>query len=164
MKWYRNQKIKSKLILGFLVLSILAAIVGGFGVLTIVRIKASADDIFRVNVTALQHAGVAAMKTQSVISSAQALSKMDYATEKDAIEVNGARIVQDMAQVDGILENLGGIVTGDLKSKTFEEITASWDTLKTYLNSVIEKMKVQNGASMAESAIRLSTNVATQAD
>jgi len=160
MKWYRNQKIKNKLIFGFMVVSILAAIIGGFGILTLLQIKANTDKTFRVNVLALQYAGKAAMKTQAIVNDAQLLAKKDFIQEKDAINTGSVRIMQDIEEVEKILESLGNVVNGDMKNGILNDIASNWSSLKMYIESVIEYMKENNGAELAERAIRISNNSA----
>jgi methyl-accepting chemotaxis protein len=160
MKWYSNQKIKSKLIIGFLVVSIIAAIVGGFGILTIARIKSNADKMYTENVRALQYAGLAAMKTQALVSKVQALSQMDVTTQKGSIQANAEIIKKSMSEVDGILENLSTAVNKDVKESSYKDLTGNWEYLKKYVNSAIDSFNQGEGASGAQTAIKLSNTMA----
>jgi methyl-accepting chemotaxis protein len=155
MKWYSNQKIKNKLVLGFLAVAVIAALVGGFGMLTIAQIKANADKLFEENAMALEYAGLAAMKTQGLVSSAQTLSQMDRSTQKDTIEFYGEKMKATMDEVDGILEKLGSVVNEEVKENIISAIITYWEYLKSYTGSVIDSMTGDDGADLVRNFVKL---------
>jgi len=160
MKWYSNQKIKNKLILGFLIVAVIAALVGGFGMLTIVQIKANADKLYTENAIALEYAGMAAMKTQGLVSSAQSLSQMDPSSQKDTIKFNGERMRSNMDEVDDILEKLGNVVNEEVKESIVSAIATNWEYLKRYTSSVIDSMMEEDGADLVRNYIKLANTAA----
>jgi methyl-accepting chemotaxis protein len=159
MKWYLNQKIKNKLILGFLVLSIIAAIVGGVGIVTIVQIKSDSDKMYQESTMAMQFAGSAAMKTHALVSNAQSLSQMNPASQKSSIQANSEGIITTMAEVDGILSSLGNVVDNNVKESTFQDINSSWSNLENIINTVVKCMGEEDGATRAVVSMKLANTV-----
>ncbi len=61
MKWFENLKIARKLIVGFLVIAIIAAAVGGLGIINILKIKNADTNLYEMDALGLQYSGSASV-------------------------------------------------------------------------------------------------------
>jgi methyl-accepting chemotaxis protein len=57
MVWFKNQKISRKLIIGFLIVAIIAAIVGAVGIINLLKIKQADTELYENEALALQYSG-----------------------------------------------------------------------------------------------------------
>ena len=130
MKWYTNRKIKKTLINGFLLISVIAAIVGGFGILTIAQMRNSAQRMYNESALSLQYAGMAAMKTQNAYSSALSLSTLDIKKDKSTIMTVTADLTKALDEVDKNLKNLGGSLSVKEKDALLKDVNSNWEDLK----------------------------------
>ncbi|SHH61835.1 methyl-accepting chemotaxis protein [Sporobacter termitidis DSM 10068] len=157
MKWYTNLKITNKLVFGFLVLAIIAAIVGGFGMLTITQLRAIDKKLYEENAVALQYAGTAALGAQMVMSDAQALSKMDASSNISNIKKSIDTMATEMASVDELINKLQGVLTTQDTTDTLADISKNWTDFKTYVNVVGQSMTKKDGASAANGSLLIAT-------
>ncbi len=66
MNWYKNMPIATKLIIGFLVVAVLAAVIGVIGIINLTRINSSSTLLYQQNALGLQYSGEAASTFQRV--------------------------------------------------------------------------------------------------
>ncbi len=66
MKWFRDLSITKKLVIGFLIVVLVAAGVGTFGIINMSQIKQSDSSLYNQNTLSLQYSGSAAVNFQQL--------------------------------------------------------------------------------------------------
>jgi methyl-accepting chemotaxis protein len=155
MKWYTNLKITNKLILGFLVLSVIAAIVGGYGMLTLTQMRTIDEKLYKENAVALGNVGALAVSTQQIMSNTQSLSKMDPKTSKTSIKNAALTLDQLIASVETSMETLTGVLVKQEAKDIMSDASQKWTEFKTYVVVAEKAMTEQGSPDISDGAIKM---------
>jgi methyl-accepting chemotaxis protein len=139
MNWYRNMKIAQKLIIGFLVMAIIAAVVGAVGIFSISNIKQADQRLYNEDSLGMQYAGNAAVTIMQVryLSTKLALDK------GDAIKATVDTLSETYDQMDEYLKKCHETIKDPEITAFLNQIQADWDKYKPTMKE--ENQKVVNG-------------------
>jgi methyl-accepting chemotaxis protein len=135
MKWIYNMKIKSKLIVGFVIVTLISAIVGVIGVISIKNLDRLNQEMYEsVTVSISEMCQVATLSETLKID----LNNMINATNEADIIRYGNEINEDQEKIDKLMSAIDQkIVSSDMKdqlkvlSKTREEFRQQLDRVKS---------------------------------
>ena len=135
MSWFRNFKISKKIIAGFLTVALIAAIVGGIGIINLATLSAKNQSMYQNDARALQYSGQAAVNFQQLRYN---IIKMLSQTEE--LDRSDTMILVDQFYAytdDGLKELQKGIVfaNSDILD-ILANINASWSTYKSYIDTM----------------------------
>ncbi|HWQ51779.1 MAG TPA: HAMP domain-containing methyl-accepting chemotaxis protein, partial [Terriglobales bacterium] len=146
-KWYENLKISAKLQIGFLLISILAAISGGVGLLNIDKISGGGVLLYEENTLGLDYAGSAEAYYQRIRFNAVKAILSDEYTD-DAISKIDAYALK-CEEYLGLYES--GIIS-DVDRVQYDELEQSWGQYKSLVSDAMAYAKAGDSA-MAESVL-----------
>jgi len=121
MKWFENIKISKKLIVGFLLVAILAAVVGVVGVFNINSIRQSDTQLYQEDTMGLQYAGDAGVTFQQIRYNCLKIVYLDK-TETSSIKETAEAIEEYSDKLDGLLTQCGATITDSQIKSHLNEI------------------------------------------
>ena len=123
MKWYKNRRISVKLIIGFLIVAIIAVVVGGVGVINLTTMEKASTELYQQNGLGLQNAGNAATIFQRVRFNTLKLTT--YTTDTDIAD--GITYVNDIkVEMNAILNDLDTIIYSTEGKAHLATIKTEW--------------------------------------
>ena len=124
MKWFNNMRIAAKLILGFLIVAIIAGVVGGVGLVNINKIADADTQLFGRNALGLDYSGNASVLYQRIRFNVVKMMVVD-----DISEVNNAvdNINNYSSEVNKYLDLYNNLDISDENRALFNEIGPKWD-------------------------------------
>lgn len=135
MRWFYNLKISAKLIIGFLVVAVIAAVVGGVALVNINNMSEADVLLYEENTLGLDYAADAALRFQRMrFNTAKILLFNDSEQQSECIEKIEEHIVNTEEYL-GLYED--GIIT-DTDRKQFDELKPQWEEYKSLINKEIE--------------------------
>jgi methyl-accepting chemotaxis protein len=160
MSWFKNLKISKKLIVGFLVVAILAAIVGVIGIVTNVRTSRNGDILFEDCTQILEYTGSAAVCFQQIrynairVNSLAADDKTTMKTYSDDIDVQAA-------QIDEMLAKSQKILTDGTNGELLDKIQSEWDEYSGIMKKVMDSY-INGDGSYAKEILPAAAKLATE--
>ncbi len=135
MKWYRNLKISAKLIIGFLVVAIIAAVVGIVGLMNISRMNEGSNLLFNKNTLGLAYSGDSFGTFQRLRYNALKLTIVETEEEE---EETIALIEELCSTIDTLLGKYEGTIETKDDRSLYEIVCAGWEEYKGYMQEVIQ--------------------------
>jgi methyl-accepting chemotaxis protein len=134
MKRFSDLKIGTKLLVGFLIVAVLAAVVGYVGILNLNAIKSSDHDLYAENVSGLDNAGFAALYFQNVrFSVLQSLTVSDAEQRNECLD----GIQSSAAKVDEYLKAYEKGIVDEQDSQLFSKMKTQWGNYNALVANVI---------------------------
>lgn len=115
MKLYRNAKISAKLIIGFLIIALIAATLGGFGVYNLQKVSNADKHLYEENTMGVNYSSSAGTYFQRV---RYLLLEMTVLDTKDQRDENVTKVKDFTAKITELLTNYGKIPMKDPEEKT----------------------------------------------
>ena len=138
MKWFFNMKIGSKLLTGFILVAIIAGVVGGVGILNIQSLSESDTELYEkmtVPISQMSNVGIAFQRTRVN------LRDMILAQEQVDIQAYIERIDQRRAEIDKWSSEFEGLIISDQMREAFKEYTEAKAIFREEVDNVIELAK-----------------------
>jgi methyl-accepting chemotaxis protein len=145
MKWFKNIKIRRKLISGFLIVALLALLVGIVGMAGLFQIKSADSSLYKDNALALRYSGQAAVTFQQLRYN---LLKLQTLT-KDSDISDTQKLIDEFKTKTGIyIDDFLAVLDGNAEASEemvalSDEIDTKWqeytDILVDYLKDFIAK-------------------------
>lgn len=135
MKWYKNLNIAPKLIIGFLVVSIVAAVVGIVGLINIKNINEEDTLLYTQNTLGIAYSGDTYANFERLRYNALKLTVVQ--TEEEEAECV-AKVEELCSKVDDLLLKYKNTIESDEDAAYIEEIDAKWKEYRGYMQRVIE--------------------------
>ncbi|WP_324361250.1 HAMP domain-containing methyl-accepting chemotaxis protein [Acetivibrio sp.] len=137
MRWYYNLKISAKLIVGFLLLAVVAGVVGVIALININNMSKADVALYEDNTMGINYAAGASLRFQ----------RMRYNSAKilvyDANQVSKAvdKIDEHIENTEKYLSLYESVITSDEDRRQFEELKALWEKYKTLVDKEVELVK-----------------------
>jgi methyl-accepting chemotaxis protein len=157
--WYKNQKISNKLVLGFLIISLIATIIGVVGIFNILSITKADTALYEENTLGLQYIGDVARNFERLRFNNVMLSLQENANDKQTYIEKVTDLVQT---VDKALEQYKSTISDDEKTEEYNEVVSNWTKYKPLVDELIRLSN--NRASQAEKLSLISSYKATGDD
>lgn len=135
MKWFKNLKIAAKLIIGFLLVAIIAVVVGIVGLTNMYKINEGSDLLFRRDTLGLAYAGDSSTTFQRLRYNALKLTIVD--TEEDKAETI-TKMEEFCTTIDDLLLKYENTIEGEEETSFFEQLSTDWEEYKAYTKEVIK--------------------------
>ena len=134
MKWYANMKIATKLIIGFLVVAIIAGVVGAIGLVNINQIGQADTKLYQVNTMGIDYSARASIYFQRIrFNSVKAIITHGTSTQDDCLQ----NISNYTAIVDENIENYESGDISDENRKLIESLKPQWEKYQALMDEVI---------------------------
>ena len=123
MNWYKNKQISTKLLIGFIVVALIAVIIGAVGFLNLTTMEKASTELYKQNGLGLQYTGNAATTFQMVRFNTLKLTT--YTTDADI--ANGISFCDDIKkELDTLLDSLDNIIYSDAGKAHLVTIEKEW--------------------------------------
>lgn len=136
MKWFEDINIAKKLFITFTIVAIMGVVIGGIGIINIIRIDKADTTLYEEGALGLNYAGSAAVELQQVRYDALKLAYLDVNKTSDIDQT--VKEIEDLTStVDGIFSDLKSTMKSqDVLSKlsTFE---TEWESYKSSVDKFI---------------------------
>jgi len=143
MKWFYNLKIRTKLLAGFIVVAIIACIVGVLGVSNIVVLSQSDTVLYEkmtVPIEQMSHIGVAFQRTRVNVRD------MIEAQDQEDIQANIEKVKQRRSEIDKWSTEFEELMISDEIKDAFKQFTEAKAVFRTEVDKVIELAKQNKDA------------------
>lgn len=134
MTWYKNLRIATKLILGFLVVAFVAAVVGIVGLSNIFEINEGDTLLFEKNTLGIAYSGDSSTNFERLRYNALKLVLVE--TEADKAEAVST-IEELCTTIENLLLKYQGIIESEEEKAAFEELSSRWEEYKAYMQQVV---------------------------
>lgn len=134
MKRYKNWKIASKLIAGFLMVALIAALLGAVGVVSIQQLRDADDNLYHENTLGVALSSSAGTYLQRIRY--LSLEMMEFDTDEQREETIG-KLQKFMGVIDDILKQYKDRMV-DEDPTVILKVVKEWDDYKGYLNEIID--------------------------
>jgi methyl-accepting chemotaxis protein len=158
LAWYKNQKISKKLIIGFLIVALLAAIVGAVGVISILNINEAGTALYEENALGIYYIGEAAKSFQRLRYQTVMLATQETSEGKEKYIT---RVSDCISVIDTTGEQYQNIITTTEGEALYNHIVNSWLLYKT---SVEKLIKLAENGTQNEMLALISSNQALGED
>ncbi|WP_265447217.1 methyl-accepting chemotaxis protein [Acetivibrio straminisolvens] len=139
MQWYYNLKISAKLIIGFLVLAVIAAIVGGIALVNINNMSQEDVELYEENTMGISYAAEAALQFQRMRFNVVKIMLFETSQQiNETIE----RIEEHGVNVEKYLDMYEETITNETERKVFEDVKPKWEKYKSLVDREIEFVKL----------------------
>lgn len=140
MKWFHNMKIASKLITGFIIVALIACIVGVTGLVNLNAIQKADTLLYEENTLGLAYAGNAAIYYQRIRFNAIKF----FAFSDDEIQQTCVNNIKNYsAKADEYLKLYeDGIITEEDRNQ-FDELNSHWKKYKPYIDEFIQLIQTE---------------------
>jgi len=145
MKWFENIKISKKLILGFLVVALLAAVVGAVAIFNILGMSEADTALYEEDSLGLQYAGSAAVNFQQVRYNALKMVYLDADAKADIRETS-ASIEAFRTTLDELFAKCDSTIKSEKILAFLNELDDEWETYKPMLQNLIDYKSSGNQA------------------
>lgn len=129
MTWYRNKNIAAKLVIGFLVVALLAAVVGGVGIFALNTMAKADRLLYEENAAGLEFSGEAAEYFQRIRFNTLKMAVADTIDMRNTSIANVNQYVEDVDYYLG--EYAAGIVTEEDR-QIYQTLEPQWIKYKDY--------------------------------
>ncbi len=151
MTWYKNLRIATKLILGFLVVAFISAVVGIVGLSNIYEINDGDTLLYEKYTLGIAYGGEAYGKFERLRYNALKLAIV----ETEADEAEAIAIIEEMrTDIDDLLLKYKDTIKSDEDRDLHEEISLDWEQYKVYMQEVVNYTNAGQDAE-AEKVIRV---------
>ncbi len=140
MKWFLNMKIAAKLILGFLIVAIIAGVVGGIGLINLNKMASADRQLYEINVLGLQYSGEAAEYFQRIRFNAVKMITIEDLAEQDK-SINN--IINYSADIKDILESYGNLNISDENRMLLGELLPIWERYESLADNYINLVQME---------------------
>jgi methyl-accepting chemotaxis protein len=134
MKWYVNQKIASKLIIGFLIVAFIAAVVGGVGFANLFLMAKADKLLYEENAAGLEFSGSAAEYFQRIRFNTLRVTVSESASDRNASIDNINRYMED---AEFYLKEYEDGIISQTDREIFDNLKPLWEQFKTYTSNVV---------------------------
>jgi methyl-accepting chemotaxis protein len=135
MKWFKNLKIAVKLVIAFLVVAIIAAVVGVLGLKDIIRINEGSNLLFSQNTLGIAYSGDSYGSFERLRYNALKLTVVK--TEEEEAEC--IKKVNDLcSSIDTLLDKYNNLDENNEDKASFEALHTAWEEYRGYMQKVIE--------------------------
>ncbi|NMA26025.1 MAG: HAMP domain-containing protein [Clostridiales bacterium] len=151
MKWFLNLKISRKLIIGFLIVSILGLIMGLVGIVGILKITENENKLYDTNTKAAISIGNAQQAFLSLNVSIKDLfiySGQDRSAYYDSIREN-----LDLVQAE--LNNYGAVVPEGQDRINFDQLTTQFEQYKMSVDTIVKMSQTDASTGSLRSLIQM---------
>lgn len=123
MKRFIDLKISSKLVIGFLIIAMLAAVIGAVGLLSLLNLWKEDKQLYEENTLALQHAGSASTTFVLIRYNTYKLSVLEDPGKLQ--EVSGDSVML-LERLDDYLQKCGAALVNKELKETFQKLEDEW--------------------------------------
>lgn len=148
MKWFLNKKIAVKLISSFLVVAVIAGIVGGVGLININRISDADVLLYEENLLGVDYSGEAAEYFQRIRFNTIKMIAIDDTSELSGLFNN---VDTYIIKVDELLQEYEDGIVSETDRMLFGEAKPAWEKYKTITDDYLKLIQ----ASQIEEAKKL---------
>lgn len=141
MKWYKNFRIAAKLIAGFLLVAIIAAVVGIVGLKSIFEINDGSKQLYNENTLGIAYSGDASSNFQRLRYNALKLSVMETEEEEEKCISNMEELI---VVIDNLLEKYSSTIVLDEDRLLFDNVMAEWKEFSGYMQEAIKDSRAGN--------------------
>ncbi len=134
MNWFKNLRIATKLILGFFVVAIIAAVVGILGIRNISVMNEKSSDLFNKNTLGIAYSGDAASNFERLRYHGVKLTIMQGGDEEEECI---AAIEEICTTIDGLLLKYKSTIETEEQLSFYEELRTEWEKYKGYMQEAI---------------------------
>ncbi len=134
MKRYKNWKIASKLIAGFLMVALIAALLGTVGVISIRQLRDADDNLYHENTLGVALSSSAGTYLQRIRY--LSLEMMEFETDEER-EVTIEKLKKFSGVIDDILKQYKERMV-DEDPAVVLDVVKEWDAYKVYINQIID--------------------------
>lgn len=135
MKWYKNFKIAAKLIAGFLLVAVIAAVVGIVGLNSISQVNNGSKRLFNENTLGIAYSGEASTNLQRLRYNALRLSAVDNEEDEQFCLTNMKDL---MGSIETSLEKYKSTIIWEEDKTLFDNVMAEWEVFKGFMQKAIE--------------------------
>jgi methyl-accepting chemotaxis protein len=140
MKGYKNWRISTKLITGFLVVSLIGSVLGIFGVLGIRSLNTADTGLYQENTLGVSYSSAAGTYFQRLRYNTLELTVLKTDQEREAVLV---KLDEFMGTIDGLLLKYEERMVHE-DPAIFNDIKAEWDLYKAHMKDIITAVKNDN--------------------
>lgn len=134
MKWFLNMKIATKLITGFLVVALLAGVVGAIGIMNINTISAADKALFEENTRGIQHIGNATVYYQRIRFGAVKLVLGNDASQFDTLNKD---IQDNFSLAEEEFKVYENTISSEEDRNLFNEMNTKWANYKSLIEKTV---------------------------
>lgn len=135
MKWYRNLKISLKLILGFVVVAVIAAIVGTVGMFNIFEINKSDTALYENDTKGVAAAGNLGGNFERLRYNALKLATV---VTKEEEQECISKIEELKAKIDDLLVEYKDIIKDGADTTLYDKICSDWENYEVFMDEVVK--------------------------
>lgn len=141
MKWFYNLKIATKLIIGFIIVALIAGIVGIISLKNLNMISEAEKLMYEENALGLNHAGQAATYFQRVrLSVAEFIGAEDYEVREESVN----NINRYISQADDYLDLYAGTIKSGGGESLLNYLKSHWVKYKALVANIISLVESGN--------------------
>lgn len=141
MKWFRNLKIANKLVLGFLVVTLLTVTVGVVGISNMLQLDKADTELYEENTMGISHSGMASASFQRLRYNYLMLTLADNAVE-EATRINNIESLEQSVLLS--LNAYKEIVKSDEGAVLIQEIINEYNTFNEVAHKALELYRSGN--------------------
>lgn len=139
IRWYYDLKISAKLIIAFLVLAVIAGVVGGVALVNINNMSQADVQLYEDNTMGINYIAEAALQFQRMrFNAARMMLFDDSAKQKESM----VKIEEHIVNVGKYLSLYEDAITNDTDRKLFDELGPKWEKYKSTVNKEMELVKL----------------------
>ena len=134
MKILQNMKIGPRLIVGFLIVAMIAVIVGAIGIINLNAIQTASNHLYEENTMGIDYAGKATIFYQRIRFNAV---KMNVVQSQSDVDYSISNIQNDFALTEDYMNKyLATIKTAEAKT-VYDELIVKWQNYKSILSNAV---------------------------
>lgn len=133
-KWFNNAKISVKITGGFLIVALIAGIIGGTGLISINFLSKNTELLFNHNLLGIQYTGDAATYYQRLRYNMAEMLMLDDVSKKDEYVSKYNKFIDE---IDTNLNSYGETVDGDQDQAIYDEVKKEWGEYRGYMEQAI---------------------------
>ncbi len=135
MKWFYNLKISTKLIITFLLVAVIAAVVGFVGLINLYRISEADTLMYHENTLGISHSSEGATYYQRLRYN---MAEMVLLKDDSLLEDYVSKFKSYMETIDNELDEYQKNMLDEEDHRIYDELTADWRQYKAYVQDIIE--------------------------
>ena len=135
---YRNMKIASKLIVGFIVVALLAAVIGGVGIISINAIGKDVDTLYATRTLGIVYIANTEVAYQRIrFNVVKGLLAAGTSAQEDSLN----KIGDYMTQVDDNIKAYAGVVSDSVDQQQYSQLQTQWTVYLDEVNNAVNMMR-----------------------
>ncbi len=140
MQWFYNLKIASKLIIGFLIVAVIAGLIGAIGIVNINRIQEESSLLYEEDTLGIDYSAKSNMSYLRVRLNTAVMVLSDNNTQAfEAME----EVKSGIEQTEGYLQKYSGNIRKEEERNSYQSLKELWDEYKALLERTMEL--IENG-------------------